>query len=198
MPSRSWNIPLVMVVALTLGACATGSYSVSTMPGETPAAPATAAPSAPAPDTRVVRIVRPGFEPKFCRLPADTPFLAPTACTRLAAGTTVLTNQRISRLTYSFFQVTLQNGVSGYIEEDEYFDMDTEALRARRAAEIPYCARTGRVGVGMTRSQVTFCWGQPRRVIRTDSKSGIRERLIYGRDTVYLVNDVVERVRTLE
>lgn len=198
MPSRSWNTPLVMVIALTLGACATGSHSVSTMPSETPAATATAAPSAPATDVRVVRTARPGFEPRFCQLPSDTLFMTPRSCGRLPAGTTVVVNQRIRSLSFYFYHVTLPNGVSGYIKEDEYYDMDTEAMRARRAAEIPYCARTGRVGIGMTRDQVSFCWGEPRRVIRTDSKSGIRERLIYGRDTVYLLNNVVERVRTLE
>ena len=117
----------------------------------------------------------------------------------LPAGTAVTMGQRVN-LGYgaTSYNVVLGDGKSGYIADEEFLDMDDERSQKRQFAEIPHCARTGRITIGMTREQVSMCWGEPRREVRTDSKSGIRERLVYGSGTVFMLNGVVERVRTLE
>lgn len=195
-----WRWPALVLVAyaLLLGACATGP-SATTGPADTvPNATAAPASTPPTPDRSQVRIVRAGFEPKFCNVPADSFFLIPKNCSYLPSGTEVVVNQRIRSAYYYFYHVVLPNSMSGFIREDQFLRMDNDQSRARLRAKAPSCAQSGDVSVGMTREQVSLCWGEPRRVIRTESRSGVRERLIYGRGTVFMLNDVVDRVRTVE
>lgn len=184
--------------ALLLGACATGSGGVTAAPDGAPNATAATAPAPSTPDRRLVRIVRAGFEPKFCNVPSDSLFLVSKSCSYLPSGTEVAVGQRIQSLSHSFYHVVLPNNMSGYIRDDQFLNMDDDRTRALLRARAPSCAKSGDVSVGMTREQVSLCWGEPRRVVRTESRSGVRERLIYRRGTVFMLNDVVDRVRTVE
>lgn len=191
---RTWQAIAFAAYALLLGACATGSAGVSATPDEAPKPTAAAA----VPDRRLVRTVRAGFEPRLCSIPSDSLFFVPKSCTRLLAGSEVIQNQRVSSLYAAYYHVVHPNGMSGYIREDEFLRMDDDRTRDLLRAKAPSCARSGDVSVGMTRELVALCWGEPRRIVRTESRSGVREKLIYRRGTVFMLNDVVDRVRTVE
>ncbi len=191
----AWQILALVAYALLLGACATGAAGVT---AASDGAPASAAPAPPNPDRRLVRTVRAGFLPKFCNIPSDSFFLIPKSCSYLLPGSEVIAGQRIRSAYDYFYHVVLPNNMSGYIREDQFLKMDDDHTRALLRARAPSCAQSGDVSVGMTRELVSLCWGEPRRIVRTESRSGVRERLIYRRGTVFMLNDVVDRVRTIE
>lgn len=194
----SWQGLVLVAYALLLGACATGPSAVTGAPDATPNATTAAAPAPPTPDRSQVRTVRAGFEPRFCSVPSDSFFLIPKNCSYLPPGTEVVVTQRIRSAYYYFYHVLLSNNVSGYIREDQFLNMADDRTRDVLRARAPSCAKSGDVSIGMTRELVSLCWGEPRRIVRTESRTGVRERLIYRRGTVFMLNDVVDRVRTVE
>lgn len=195
MPWR-WQTFVLVAYALLLGACAAGPAAITGAADTSPSATTAAASAPPTPDRSQVRTVRPGFEPKFCNVPLESFFLK--NCNYLLPGSEVRVEQRIRGSHDYFYRVTLPNNTSGYIPEDQFLRMDDDRTRDLLRAKAPSCAKSGVVSVGMTRELVSLCWGEPRRVVRTESRSGVRERLIYRRGTVFMLNDVVDRVRTVE
>jgi len=72
--------------------------------------------------------------------------------------------------------------------------MEEAAARAEQNLKL---AAEGKVRVGMTDDSVRQAWGAPDRINRTRLRGLVREQWVYRDQYVYLENDVVTSIQTL-
>jgi hypothetical protein len=88
------------------------------------------------------------------------------------------------------YQVTFQDGRSGYVRDTEFDLFVTDKDPVAAAAD---CKRRGDPRIGMTVAQATAtCWGKPYRVNRTQTGGHVRDQFVYPNNRyLYFDNGVL-------
>lgn len=76
-------------------------------------------------------------------------------------------------------------------DQAEHFrDITDDEVAEMRAAALKGLVREGKIQLGMTKEMVRQAWGEPDRINRTVSTTGVREQWVYeGKKNVYLYFD---------